>query len=128
MFLASPAPVFRLVHRFGGTLIIDEIELNKRDSRNEDFKEILRAGKDSGGRVFRCDKNNYDVKGFKAFGPKIIGSREASDDSALESRIFDIQNERIQGYPYSTSFRGWILGRIKYPKEKAAKMEVRTLF
>ena len=88
---ASEAPIFRLVHKYGGTLIIDEAELSRRNDRCEGIKEILRFGKDSDGVVTRCDGVNFEVKAYKVFGPKILGSRRTYRDDALESRIIDIK-------------------------------------
>jgi len=38
---ASEAPIFRLMHKYGGTLIIDEAELSRANDRTEGIKEIL---------------------------------------------------------------------------------------
>lgn len=88
---ASEAPIFRLVHKYGGTLIIDEAELSRRNDRCEGIKEILRFGKDSDGVVARCDGTNFEVKTYKVFGPKILGSRRSYNDDALESRMINIR-------------------------------------
>ena len=87
---ASEAPIFRLMHKYGGTLIIDEAELSKNSKRSEGVKEILRFGKDRGGVVARCDGVNFEVKAYRVFGPKILGSRYSYSDDALESRIISI--------------------------------------
>lgn len=88
---ASEAPIFRLMHKYGGTLIIDEAELSRANDRCEGIKEILRFGKDSGGVVARCDGVNFEVKTYRVFGPKILGSRRSYNDDALESRIINIR-------------------------------------
>lgn len=88
---ASEAPIFRLVHKYGGTLIIDEAELSRKNDRCEGIKEILRFGKDSDGVVTRCEGTNFEVKTHRVFGPKILGSRRTYRDDALESRMIDIK-------------------------------------
>ena len=95
--LASPAPIFRVIDKFGGTLILDEAELGKRNEKNEDIKEILRAGKDHGGYILRCDPKTNEVIPFTVFGPKILGSRRPYSDDALESRIITIRMEEAKG-------------------------------
>jgi len=95
--LASPAPIFRVIDKFGGTLILDEAELGKRSERNEDIKEILRAGKDNGGYVLRCDPKTNQPIPFTVFGPKILGCRRPYSDEALESRIITIRMEEAKG-------------------------------
>ena len=87
----SGAPIFRLIHRFGGTLLIDEAEFGRRSEKNEDIKDIVRFGKDSSGVITRCDGTDFSVKGYRAFGPKVLGSRRSYGDDALESRIIDIK-------------------------------------
>ncbi len=88
---ASEAPIFRLMHKYGGTLIIDEAELSRANDRSEGVKEILRFGKDRDGVVARCDGVNFEVKTYRVFGPKILGSRHSYSDDALESRIISIR-------------------------------------
>lgn len=95
--LASPAPIFRVIDKFGGTLILDEAELGKRSERNEDIKEILRAGKDNGGYILRCDPKTNQPIPFTVFGPKILGCRRPYMDEALESRIITIRMEEAKG-------------------------------
>ncbi len=89
--MSSAAPIFRLIHRFGGTLIIDEAELSRGNERCEDIKDILRFGKDKDGSVPRCEGSSFKVKAFKVFGPKILGARRSYGDDALESRIINIK-------------------------------------
>ena len=88
---ASAAPIFRLIDRFGGTLIIDEAELGNRSGRNSDIREVLRFGKDSGGCILRCNPSTHEPEPFKVYGPKILGSRQTYGDDALESRIITIR-------------------------------------
>ncbi|GAI17911.1 unnamed protein product, partial [marine sediment metagenome] len=80
--LASSAPIFRIIDKFGGTLIIDEAELGRNTERNEDIKEILRSGKDSDGVILRCDPKTLDPIPYEVFGPKILGSRRSYSDDA----------------------------------------------
>jgi len=95
--LASSAPIFRIIDEFGGTVIIDEMELGKGTEKNADIREILRAGKENNGVVLRCDPKTYKVLSFKVFGPKILGSRYTSNDAALESRIINIRMVEAKG-------------------------------
>ncbi len=88
---ASSAPIFRLIDRYGGTLLIDEIELGRNTDKNEEIKEILRFGKDRNGVILKCDGPNFAVRAYKAFGPKVFGSRKSYNDDALESRIINIK-------------------------------------
>ncbi len=110
--LASPAPIFRIIDKFGGTLILDEAELGKRSERNEDIKEILRSGKDSDGVILRCDPKTLNPIPYDVFGPKILGSRRPYSDDALESRIITIRMEEAKG-----DNNPILLEKIKFDKE-----------
>ena len=93
---STEAPIFRLIHKYGGTLIIDEAEFSRRTDGNEGVKEILRFGKDRDGVVPRCDGVNFEVKTYRVFGPKILGSRKSYNDDALESRIINIKMKETE--------------------------------
>lgn len=94
---ASAAPIFRLIDKYKGTLIIDEAEFGKNTERNEDIKEILRFGKDSDGVVVRCHPRTNEPIPYEVFGPKILGSRRSYSDDALESRIISIKITEAKG-------------------------------
>ncbi len=66
-------------------MILDEAELGEKSDRNKDIKEILRAGKDYGGHILRCDPKTNQVIPFTVFGPKILGCRRPYIDDALET-------------------------------------------
>ena len=85
------APMFRVIERYGGTMIIDEAELSGRGERFDDLKDLLRHGNNRGSRLLRCVGKDHDVQSFDVFGPKILGSRRPYNDDALESRIIDIR-------------------------------------
>ena len=88
---ASSAPIFRLIEMFRGTLIIDEAELGDKSGRNSDIREVLRSGKDDEATIFRCGPSNNVPEPFRAYGPKILGSRQTYGDDALESRTITIR-------------------------------------
>jgi len=85
----TPAPLYRLMDLWSGTLLLDECVLPNSDTSNF-VVQILNSGIQRGKYVWRCDKeNNNDVDPFDPFGPKIIASREPFKDNALESRCID---------------------------------------
>jgi hypothetical protein len=92
-FFASGAstvsPIFHTLDAFGGTLILDEADLPFSDARAELVK-ILNNGTVQGMPVLRTMINRhreFNPYAFKVFGPKIIATREAFQDQALESRF-----------------------------------------
>ncbi len=83
---ATPAPIFRLLEVWKGTLLLDEADQKKTDTTNELVK-ILNCGFERNRPVVRCDKENpKDIEIHDVFGPKIITSRYRFYDKALEAR------------------------------------------
>jgi len=83
------SPIFRILHEFGGTLILDEADFMMSDTTAEIIK-ILNSGFMKNMPVLRSvgnDKNNFDIKAFSVFSPKIIATRHLYKDAALESRM-----------------------------------------
>ena len=80
------APIYRVIDLWRGTAIFDEFTLSKSDE-TEDIIQILNNGYQRGKPVLRCDSGNYDkVRAFDPFGAKILATRRAFYDKALESR------------------------------------------
>jgi hypothetical protein len=90
MFVAGatgPAPIFRMIDRYQGTLILDEA-----DNMGDEVIKILNCGYKTGTPVIRCDKDtSFDPVSYLVYGPKIIGTRQRFRDVALESRCLTIQ-------------------------------------
>lgn len=82
----TPAPIYRMIGRWGGTAIIDEGDFKDSDEKNEVVK-ILNCGFERGRPVLRCSQDNVDnILVLETFGPKIISTRYSFKDKALESR------------------------------------------
>ena len=82
----TSAPVFRLLERWQGTLVIDEADFAKSDT-TVDLVKIMNSGFERFRPVVRCNKENpNDIEIHRVFGPKVIASRYKFFDSALESR------------------------------------------
>jgi len=92
-FFASGAstvsPIFHVLDRFGGTLVLDEADFRFSDASSELVK-ILNNGNAKGFPVLRTMQNRdreFDPRAFRVFGPKVIAMRGNYDDPALESRF-----------------------------------------
>ncbi len=85
---STVSPLFHLLDRFGGTLILDEADFRFSDEK-ADMVKILNAGNVRGMPILRTmmnGKKEFDPRAFSVFGPKIIAGRGRYDDPALESR------------------------------------------
>lgn len=85
---STVSPIFRLIDQIGGTLVVDEADFWASDERAEIVK-ILNNGNARGFPVLRSDvtpSKEINPKAFNIFGPKLVATRHAFDDEALESR------------------------------------------
>ncbi len=86
---STVSPIFHILDRFGGTLIIDEADFRFSDEKS-DMVKILNNGNVRGLPVLRTEMNNkkeFNPRAFHVFGPKLAGMRKTFDDDALESRF-----------------------------------------
>ncbi len=87
----TASPIFRIIDRFKGTLIIDEADFGESELWSEIVK-ILNCGNMRTPPVLRSErgggnnKDNFDVQGYVCFGPKVLSTRRRFSDPALESR------------------------------------------
>ena len=85
---SSVSAVFRTIDSFRGTLVIDESDFRESDEKAEIVK-ILNNGNARGFPVLRAEQNQrkeFDPRAYTVFGPKLIATRRAFKDQALESR------------------------------------------
>lgn len=82
----TPAPIYRMIKRWRGTLVLDEADFKDSDEKNE-VVTILNCGFEKGRPVIRCDANDCDKLLFlPTFAPKVFATRYTFKDKALESR------------------------------------------
>lgn len=91
-FFASGAstvsPIFYILDRFRGTLVLDEADFRFSDEKSELVK-VLNNGNVRGFPVLRNSMNakrEFDPRAFNVYGPKLVAMRQAFEDEALESR------------------------------------------
>ncbi|MDP2857520.1 MAG: hypothetical protein Q8P50_06010 [Bacillota bacterium] len=90
----TPAPIYRMLRRWGGTVILDEADMRNSDEYNEVIT-ILNCGFERGRPVIRATKDNPDKLQFlPTFGPKVFATRQRFQDPALEARcLTEIMSE-----------------------------------
>lgn len=92
----SPSPLFRMITKYKGTLVMDEADLKQSDASDEVIK-VLNQGYEKGKFIWRCDPDKIsDIKTFDPFCPKIIATRLAFVDKATESRCITHIAEPLQ--------------------------------
>ncbi len=86
---STVSPIFHILDRFGGTLIIDEGDFRFSDEK-ADIVKILNNGNVRGIPILRQEispTKELNPRAFHVFGPKIVATRGYYDDRALESRF-----------------------------------------
>ena len=82
----TPAPLFRVIDKWRGSIIMDEADLKKSDE-SEDIIKILNNGFEKGKHIMRCDQNDATkLLFFDPFCPKMLSTRRSFTDKATESR------------------------------------------
>jgi hypothetical protein len=81
------SPIFRIIDRHRGTLILDEADFKSSGAEAEIVK-ILNSGYQKGIPVIRSEliNNTYEPVPYEVYGPKLIATRNRYQDKALESR------------------------------------------
>lgn len=85
---ASVAAMFRVMDMVRGTLVLDEGDFAKSDE-SADIAKLLNVGNQRRqGRISRAGTRETDFtpEFFYVYGPKVISTRKAYDDQAIESR------------------------------------------
>ena len=86
---STVSPLFRILDAVRGTLIIDEGDFRMSDERAELVK-ILNNGNARGFPVLRSEvsaQREFNPRAYAVFGPKLVATRGAFEDRALESRF-----------------------------------------
>ncbi|MGD0951267.1 MAG: DUF2240 family protein [Methanotrichaceae archaeon] len=94
----SEAPIFRIMDKWKGTMIMDEGDLGKSKDSRAAMEKILVCGFERGKPIIRCNPNKpEEVNVFDPFGAKIIATRFEFRDKALESRcLSEIMKEGLR--------------------------------
>ena len=86
----TPAPIYRIMNKYGGTVILDEADFSVSDEKAEVVK-ILNSSFEMGRPVLRCIKDNFgEFDCIDPYGSKILATRSSFTDKALESRCLTI--------------------------------------
>ena len=85
---STVAPIFRIINKWHGTLLLDEFDLKTSDE-SVDVIKLVNLGFEKNNPIMRCEQNNIDnIQFFDPYCPKLIASRKPFDDKATESRCF----------------------------------------
>jgi Bifunctional DNA primase/polymerase, N-terminal/Primase C terminal 1 (PriCT-1) len=91
----SAASLFRMMDAFKPTLIVDECNFERGSDDSNTLMKILNSGNQRIHEVPRIERGTDDqfvLRGYSAFGPKLIGSLTYSGSRAFESRCHPIES------------------------------------
>lgn len=93
MGATTPAPIFRLLDKYKGTLILDEADFKKGSDTSADIIKIINVGFSRGTPVLRSgsDRSDFEPEAYVVFGPKILATRKKFEDDATEKRCLTHQ-------------------------------------
>jgi len=97
----TPAPIYRMIRKWRGTIILDEADFRDSSEKHEVIT-ILNCGFERNRPVIRCVKDNPDKLQFlPTYCPKIFASRRTFKDVALESRcLTEVMKQSKREIPY----------------------------
>jgi len=85
----TASPLFRLLDRFHGTLVINEFD--HVGNYDDEIIVILNNGFEKGLPVWRTEGDREKiVRSFDVFGPKLFATRRRKNDWAFESRLLTV--------------------------------------
>jgi hypothetical protein len=90
---SSAASIYHYLDVYRGTLILNEADFGESDEASI-ISKILNGGteRDEGISKMRKDPNgNMEIEMYNVFGPKVIATRKAFDDRAIESRCMTME-------------------------------------
>jgi len=98
---STVSPLFRILDIFRGTLVIDEGDFRFSDEKAEVVK-ILNNGNARGFPVLRSEvigrRGEFSPRAYHVYGPKLVATRGAFQDRALESRCLteELGNRKLR--------------------------------
>jgi hypothetical protein len=84
----TEAPIFRILDRFKGTFFMDEADFQNSDMW-QGIMKVLNIGYTDKVSILRAERSktdDFEVRPYFGFGPKILTTRRRFADEALESR------------------------------------------
>jgi hypothetical protein len=124
----TQAPIYRIIERYKGTLIMDESDLKETDTTSEVVK-IFNCGFQRGRSVVRCNKDTPGgaMEVMEVFCPKVFAARYKFDDIALESRCFTVTMEETDRENIPEADGRVFNARLMVLRNKLLLLRLRTL-
>jgi len=96
---SSTPPLFRLVEKWQGTLVVDEADFRSATEMWDAVSKILNQGYLRYWAVMRSDGKDSEPRPFDVFGPKILSTRQPFSDIATETRCITFPTSEAEVPP-----------------------------
>jgi hypothetical protein len=96
---SSTPPMFRLVEKWQGTLVVDEADFRSATEMWDAVSKILNQGYLRYWAVMRSDGKDSEPRPFDVFGPKILSTRQPFSDIATETRCITFPTSEAEVPP-----------------------------
>jgi hypothetical protein len=86
----TESALFRSIHHFGGTFILDELEnlIDSKKVNESGLAAVIKSGYSDKGEVGRVDPDTGFTTYYKVFGPKVISNISGVDDVIADRCIY----------------------------------------
>lgn len=86
----TESALFRSIHQFGGTFILDELEylVDTKKVNESGLAAVIKSGYSDKGEVGRVDPDTGFTTYYKVFGPKVISNINGVDDVIADRCIY----------------------------------------
>jgi len=96
---SSTPPLFRLVEKWQGTLVVDVADFRNATEMWDAVSKILNQGYLRYWAVMRSDGKDSEPRPFDVFGPKILSTRQPFSDIATETRCITFPTSEAEVPP-----------------------------
>jgi hypothetical protein len=112
---ASPATIFRKLHKEPITLLFDEVDAiwskQGKDDNNQELRGLLNAGYKRGAKIPRCVGQKHEVVDFEVFAPVALAGIGELPDTILTRAVIIKMRRRSPSEsvePFRERLHGWI--------------------
>jgi len=112
----STAVFFRLNDKYTPTLLVDEVDAFLKD--NEELRGAINAGHKKGGKFWRCEGDDNNLRGFNVFAPAVL-SGIGRIPLTLANRSFRIQLQKRMASEAISDFRD---DRAQHLRDRASQI------
>lgn len=114
----TPAVAFRIIEKYRPTLMVDEVDTFIRD--HDELRGILNSGYSAGGKIPRCEGDNYEIRTFSTHAP-LATAGIGRLPGTLADRSIHIELQRKKPSERTREFRRDRIDHLRELAQQAAR-------